>query len=127
MSTQPATIATFSGLASGIDSAGIISKLQAFSQQPITQLTTESQGLNTQLTAYQAFNATLASLQSAANSLTLPNTFAVNTASSSNTAVASITAGSGALTGTHTLTVNTLAQAQQVVSKAYASNNLGLN
>jgi len=127
MSTQPATIATFSGLASGIDTAGIISKLQAFAQQPITQLTKDSKGLNDQLTAYQAFNAALAGVQSAATSLTLPNTFASNTASSSNTAVATVTAGSGALTGTHTLTVNTLAQAQQVVSKAYTSNNLGLN
>ena len=83
MSTQPATVATFTGLASGINTDAIISNMQSFAQKSIAQLTTVSQGLNSQLTAYQSFNANLAALQSAANSIASQSTFQSNTATSS--------------------------------------------
>lgn len=127
MSVQPTTVATFTGLGSGINTDAIISSMQQFAQQQISQLTTESQGLNTQLEAYQSFNTTLSALQTAAQSISSASTFQSNTATSSNTAVATISATAGATDGTYSLTVNSLAQAQEIVSNAYGSNNLGLN
>jgi flagellar hook-associated protein 2 len=123
---NPTTVATFSGLASGINTSGIISNMQVFAQQQVTVLQNQDAVYQAQVTAYQSLNTAVAAVQSAALALTIPATFSANSATSSNTAVASITASAGALDGTHTLTVNTLAQAQQIVSNPYGSDNLGL-
>lgn len=121
-----APIATFSGLASGFDTTGIIQKMTEFAQKPIMAMQTKEQTYNNQLTGWQDFNLKLASLQSAMSALALPGTFTATSASSSSTAVASITSVPGAVTGDHSISVGNLAQAQKVVSKAFSSGSAPL-
>ena len=124
--SSAAPVATFSGLASGFDTASIIQKMTEFAQKPITAMQTKEQTYNTQLSGWQDFNLKLASLQTAMSSLALPGTFTATTASSSNSTVAGITSVPGAATGDHAISVDTLAQAQKVVSKAFSSGNAAL-
>jgi len=120
------TAVNFSGLASGIDTSSIITQLTAVAQKPITLLQGKDDGYNGQLSAWQQFNSSLSSLQSAASTLNSPATFSAATATSSNTAVASITTLPGATLGNHSLTVTQLALAQKVVSTSVASGGTAL-
>lgn len=120
------TIASFSGLSSGIDTAGIITKLTQVAQAPIKLEQNKADEANKKLSAWQELNVKLASLQIAAANLTLPTTFNSATASSSNTAAATITALPGATIGDHSLSVTQLAQAQKIVSKSFASGSAPL-
>lgn len=124
--SSASTIATFSGLASGIDTAGIIDKMTAYAQKPITQLQQTEQGYNNKLTAWQDLNLKLAALQSATSSLTLAGTYTATSATSSNTAAASVTSLPSAALGDHSLTVNDLAKATKIVSGAQASGSASL-
>lgn len=124
MSTSP-TI-SFSGLASGLNTSGIISSLVAAEQKPITQLQNQETTYNDALSAWQSLNANLSLLQSSATALTQAGAFSAATATSSNTSVASITTLPGAQVGTHSLTVTQLAQSQKVVSGTFSSGSASL-
>lgn len=123
-SAQP--VVTFSGLASGFDTSGIIQKMSEFAKKPITAMQTKEQTYNSQLTGWQDLNIKLASLQSASSALALPGTFTATGATSSNPAVATVTSVPGAATGDHALSVDFMAQAQKVVTKAFSSGNAAL-
>ena len=125
-STTAAPPIAFSGLASGIDTSSIITSMTQYAQIPITQLQNTEQTYNNKLTAWQNFNVTLASLQTAASALALPGTFQATTASSSNTGVASITSTASASIGQHSITVLNTAQAQKVVSGSFTSGSTSL-
>lgn len=124
MSSAP--VATFSGLSSGIDTAGIISQLQTVAQRPIANLQNTQSGYNDGLTAWQDFNSRLSSLQSATTALTQGGTFKTVSGTSTNTLAASFTASAGATLGDHSLTINQLAQAQKVVSASQNSSSIAL-
>jgi flagellar hook-associated protein 2 len=124
MSSSP-TI-SFSGLASGIDTTGVITQLTTTAQKPIALLQGKEAGFTSQLADWQSFNTQLSSLQTAANALNQPSTYTAASASSSNTAVASITTLPGATFGSHALTVTQLAQAQKVVSSSVSSSSTAL-
>jgi len=124
MSSAP--VATFSGLSSGIDTAGIISQLQTVAQAPIRNLQNTETGYTDGLTAWQDFNSRLSSLQTATQVLTQVGTFKTVTGTSTNTLAASFTANAGATLGDHSLTVNQLAQAQKVVSASQSSGSIAL-
>ena len=120
------TVANFSGLASGIDTAGIITQLTTVAQKPITLLQGKDDGYNGQLASWQQLNIGLSTLQSTASALNTPATFTAATAASSNAAVASITALPGATIGDHSLSVTRLASAQKVVSGSVSSGSTAL-
>ena len=120
------TIANFSGLSSGIDTASIITQLTTVAQKPIKLLQTKDDGYNAKLATWQQLNASLLSLQTATNSLNEPATFSAATASSSDGSVATITTLPGAAIGDHSLTVTQVAQAQRVVSSKVASGSTAL-
>ena len=120
------TVANFSGLASGIDTAGIITQLTTVAQKPITLLQGKDDGYNGQLASWQQLNVGLSALQSAAAALNTPATFTAATATSSNAAAASITALPGATIGAHSLSVTRLASAQKVVSGSVSSGSTAL-
>lgn len=124
MSSAP--VATFSGLSSGIDTAGIISQLQAVAQKPIANLQNTAGGYSDSLTAWQDFNSRLSSLQTTTNVLTQAGTFKSVSGSSTNTLAASFTANAGATLGDHSLTISQLAQAQKVVSASQSSGSIAL-
>ncbi len=124
MSSAP--VATFSGLSSGIDTAGIISQLQTVAQKPITNLQNTETGYSDSLTAWQDFNSRLSSLQSATTALTQGSTFKTVSGTSTNILAASFTANAGATLGDHSLTISQLAQAQKVVSGSQSSGSIAL-
>jgi len=117
---------SFSGLASGLDTSSIISQLTTVAQKPITLLQGKDNTYNAQLSAWQTFNSSLASLQSAVVTLSQPSTFSTASATSSNSAVATVTTLPGATLGDHSLSVTQLAQAQKVVSTSVASGSTAL-
>ena len=124
MSSAPSI--SFSGLASGIDTSSIISQLTTVAQQPIKQLQNTQATYTSALTAWQTFNANLASLQSAVTTLSQPSTFSTATATSSDTTVANVTTLPGATLGDHSLSVTQLAQAQKIVSTSVSSGSTAL-
>ena len=116
----------FSGLASGIDTGSIISQLTTVAQKPITLLQGKDDTYNAELSAWQSFNSSLSSLQTATATLGQPATFTTASAASSNIAVATVTTLPGAALGSHSLSVTQLAQAQKLVSTSVASGSTAL-
>lgn len=117
---------SFSGLASGIDSAGIIAQLTTVAQKPVKLLQSKDDTYNASLAAWQQFNSALSSLQSSVTTLSQPATFNTASATSSVPAVATITTLPGAAIGNHSLSVTQLASAQKVVSSSVASGSIAL-
>lgn len=92
MSSAPIS---FSGLASGLDTASIISELMSVESQPQTALKSRVASEQTQVSALQSINTALAALVSSADSFTTGSTWTQLAATSSNAAV-SVTAASTA-------------------------------
>ena len=117
---------SFSGLASGIDSAGIIAQLTTVAQKPVKLLQGKDDTYNASLATWQQFNSALSSLQSSVATLGQPATFNTTSAASSVPAVATITTLPGAAPGDHSLSVTQLATAQKVVSASVTSGSTAL-
>lgn len=107
-----------SGLASGIDTDSIISKLMKAERVPLDQLEQKKQILEWQQETYRGLNVSLDSLRTSLSSLRLQSTFRAKTAVSSAETVATVTAGANANEGTYTIKVNHLATG---ISKASAA------
>ncbi len=120
------TVANFSGLSSGIDTASIITQLTTVAQKPVTLLQGKDDDYNAKLATWQSFNANLLSLQSSVQTLNQPATFTSASALSSDSSVATLTALPGATLGDHSLTVTQIAKAQKVVSGSVASGATAL-
>lgn len=120
------TVANFSGLSSGIDTASIISKLSEVAQKPVKLLQSKDDTYNAKLATWQSLNANLLSLQASVQTLNQKATFSSASASSSDGSVATITTLPGAALGDHSLTVTQIAKAQKVVSGSVASGATAL-
>ncbi|MFG6487388.1 flagellar filament capping protein FliD [Roseateles sp. BYS78W] len=116
-----ATISSL-GLGSGLDVESIITKLMAVEQQPITDINNKTTGLKTKLSTYGQIQSALSTLQTAANKLNDPTTWAGTKATTSDSTAASVTASSGAAVGTASLSVSQLAASQTLASTTFASN-----
>ena len=125
MSTAAPTI-SFSGLASGLDTTGIITQLTTTAQIPIKQLDTHITGYNSQLSDWQTLNSNLAALQTAVTTLSNQSSYNVPTSASTNTAAATIKTQIGATLGSHSLSISQLAAAQEVVSTSQNSATTAL-
>ena len=120
------TIANFSGLSSGIDTASIITQLTTVAQKPVKLLQDKDDGYNAKLATWQGFNASLLSLQSSVQALNQRATFSAASALSSDSSVATLTTLPGAALGDHALTVTQIAKAQKIVSGSVASGATAL-
>ncbi len=120
------TVANFSGLSSGIDTASIITQLTTVAQKPVKLLQSKDDTYNAKLATWQSFNANLLSLQASVQTLNQKATFSAASASSSDSSVATITTLPGAALGDHSLTVTQIAKAQKVVSGSVASGATAL-
>jgi flagellar hook-associated protein 2 len=105
-------MATFSigGLASGLDTEGLIQKLLAVERRPLGLLEARRRRLESVSNALGELAAKLDTLRARAAALGDARTFMARTAASSNPTVATATASSGDLRGTFTLTVTALAR-----------------
>lgn len=108
---------SISGLASGLDTAGIVSKLMQIEARPQTLLKSQLATAQTTARALRELNTALATLSSAAQSLTGTGAAAAYAASSSSRDVAA-TASAAAQPGSLTFTVTGLAAAQTSISSA---------
>ncbi|HEY7985972.1 MAG TPA: flagellar filament capping protein FliD [Methylophilaceae bacterium] len=112
---------TSTGLGSGLDIAGIVSKLISVEAQPLSLLDTKEASYQAQLTGYGTFSGALSSFQSAAAALNNASNIGTISAGSSNAAVISATASSTATQGNYSLQVTQLATNQQLFANGVTS------
>jgi flagellar hook-associated protein 2 len=118
---------TFSGLASGIDSASLIDALVKSAQTPITKLQNTQKANTSQSTKITDIKTKLQALQTATQALDTKSDALGNKSSSSNDKALTVTAAGGASMGTYKVDVQSLAQAERTYSnKVSASDQPGL-
>jgi flagellar hook-associated protein 2 len=106
-----------SGLSSGLDTSGIITKLMAIEAQPQTQLQAQLSNVTTYRSALQSVNTQLAAIAAAAKTASTAGALTSFTASS-DTSGLSATADATATAGSVSFTVDAIAAAQVSVSDA---------
>ena len=111
------------GTAGQIDTTSLINSLMQAQAIPQNQLKDQVTSQQTVITNYQGINSLLSTLASAAQAVTDPTSWAVTSATSSNTAVVASTS-TGATAGSTTFTVAALAQAQVSTVAADANGNV---
>jgi len=109
---------SFSGLASGLDTASIIEQLMELERQPIDRLELRIQQQQKTLDLFQQLNTSLAGLMNQASTISDVGTFDVRTATSSNEDLVQATAGTNAAMGTFNVEVVQLARSQSISSTA---------
>jgi flagellar hook-associated protein 2 len=98
------------GLASGLDTEGLVSKLIAAERRPVTLLESRKARLNEQDKAFKDLNANLLALKTQADALKDPAKFFPRAVTSSVETIATATASPGSARGTYSLTVTQLAK-----------------
>ena len=118
---------SFSGLASGLGTAEIISALVEVKRQPIYNLEDKRTLYESQKSAYSQMESHLSTLLSAINDLDNNTDFASLAGTSSKEESLTATAGSTATQGSYDITINTLAAAQKSLSQGFdsATDNVG--
>ncbi len=110
----------FGGLATGLPTDDIVTKLMALQRRPLDRLTSEKTNEATRLKAYSQLNTRLDDLRKAADAMNITSevrTTKVNLGSESNFKATSTNAG----TGSYSVSVAQLARVQKDVSIGYAS------
>jgi flagellar hook-associated protein 2 len=122
MATSIGSISS-AGIGSGLDVAGIISKLMAVESQPLTQLKSTASAFNTQLSTFGQLQGYMSALQTRANALTSLTLWNGSTASSSDASSVSASTGANATAGNYAVSVQSLASVQTVTAAALASSS----
>lgn len=117
---------SFGGIASGLDTEGIITKLISIEKSSITRLTAQKANLTQKASIYTALKDQFSGIAQAANSLTALDSFRAVGVSVSDPAVISVMTTSGAQPGSYDFKVSKLAQAQKISSNPQASNTAAL-
>ncbi len=107
------------GLASGLNTEEIISKLVELERVPINRLKARKAEFNNKLTAWQDANTRLLALKIKALSLASGTVFFSRTVNVSDSTAVSATAGNGADISSYSIYVNKLAQTSQWISQGY--------
>jgi flagellar hook-associated protein 2 len=110
------------GLASGLDTQGIIEKLMDIERQPITLLQQREDAFQVKLSAYGEVKSALSEFQSAVNDLRYPSNFAASSSVSSNEGILTVTSSGSAALGNHSIIVSALAQAHTIRSAAFTAS-----
>jgi flagellar hook-associated protein 2 len=110
---------SFSGLATGMDTASLIAQLVELRRAPIYRLQRQRQSYETQVSALSTLKTKLIALQDAAMAIDTANEFASLVGSSSNENVVRVTTASDAAPGSYDIVVEALAQAQKWRSQGY--------
>jgi len=117
------SVASISGLASGIDWTTTIEQLMAIEARPVNLLEERKSDYETKLSMWNQLNTKLLSLESAAKNLTNKDDFASRIATTSDSDVVTASATGSASPGTHIISsITSLARANNYVSgSGYAS------
>lgn len=113
---------TFSGLATGLDTAGIIAQLVEIKRQPVYRLQKDRSGYESQIKALGTFKDKLKALQTAANNMDSASEFSSLKAVSSDKDFLTVSAGAEAAPGSFNINVLSLAKAQKEISQGFDSN-----
>jgi flagellar hook-associated protein 2 len=114
------------GIGSGLDVNGIVSKLMAIEQQPLTLLDTKEAKYQTTLSAYGTLKGALSSFQSSAQGLNDVTKFQAASASVGDSTILSATAATNAAAATYNLNVTQLAQAQSLIAAGQSSTTTAI-
>lgn len=101
---------TSAGIGSGLDVEGIVSKLMALEEKPLSRLDTKETAAQAKITAYGSVKSYLANLQTTSTTLATASTFTGKTASVSDSTVLTAAASSTAAAGTYSISVTQLAK-----------------
>lgn len=114
--------------ASSLDVNSIVSQLMELEKQPLKVLDTKEASFQAKISAYGTVKSALASLQSAVQTLTQPNTFKALGITSTDINVVSGSATTEAAPGTYNIVVDELATANTLRSNgAYTATNATFN
>jgi flagellar hook-associated protein 2 len=106
-----------------IDVNGIVGKLMAVEQKPLTALNAKEASYQSKISAFGQVKGALSGFQSALQGLSSANKFQANVATSSDPTVFTATAMTSASVGSHAIAVNSLAQGQRLAAAGVASTN----
>ena len=112
-----------SGIGSGLDVEGLVSKLMAAESAPLSNYDKKTAAYQNKVAAYGKVSAAVASFQGALVALNSPSTFSALTAASSNKDLLTASAGAGAVPGNYKINVTQLAQAQSLKTGGQASTS----
>lgn len=116
---------TFSGLASGIDSASLIDKLVSIERSPATALSTQQSDLNTKKSIVGSLSSAVAALGTAVRAMDLDSEIRPRAATLSDTSHLSIAVSASASGGVHDLRVKQLATAQVASTRLFDAATAG--
>jgi flagellar hook-associated protein 2 len=116
-------VATISsaGVGSGLDVNGIVSKLMAVEQQPITNLNKKEAAFQAKISAYGSLKSALSGFQGALLGLTNASSFKSLTATPADSTIVTASASSIAVAGSYALDITQIAQAQKLVATGQTS------
>lgn len=101
---------TSAGIGSGLDVEGIVSKLMALEEKPLSRLDSKETTYQAKISAYGSVKSYLANLQTAATTLATASTFTGKSASVSDSTVLTAAASSTAAAGSYSISVTQLAK-----------------
>lgn len=110
-----------SGIGSGLDVNGIISKLMTIESQPLKQLATKEASYQAKLSAFGSLKGAFASLQSAARALKSATLFTGMSATPSDTSIMAASANMAATPATYAIDVTKIAKGQTIASGVFTS------
>ncbi len=118
-------MATFTslGVGSGLDLNTIVTKLVALERQPIGQMQSKANQLQTQVSSFGQINSLMSGVQTAANALTNPLLWSGSTVASSDPSAVSVSASNNVSAGNYAVTVQALASSQQLASASAFSDS----
>lgn len=114
-----ATISS-SGIGSGLDIEGIVTKLMSVEQRPLTMLNQKEISYQAKLSAFGTLKGALSSVQTSVNALKASSLYDKMTAKAGDTGVLAASATSIANSASYSIQVNKLAQAQSLSSQVFA-------
>lgn len=115
-----------SGIGSGLDVNGLITRLIQVESQPLTTLARREASYQSKLSAYGSLKSGLASFQNSLSSLKTASSFQTLTATSSDTSIISASTNSIASAGTYNINVTAVAQAQSISSAGQVSSTAAI-
>jgi len=113
---------TSTGIGSGLDVAGILDKLMAVEERPLTMLREAATTLNTRLSNVGKLQGYFSAMRDKANALTAPTLWGGTTATSSDSASVKVSTGTNAAAGSYAINVQRLAAGQTVSGAPLASS-----
>jgi Flagellar capping protein len=117
---------SITGLASGLDTASMISKLMEIERYPYNRLETKKSYLKSEQSVFRSINTKLSALQTAIADLKLSSTYHLSSAKSADDTVVKATASEGASTGSFNIQITQLAKSHTIASNIVDENSVNL-